>query len=322
MRSLLHHASGREALAGEGNRFVLFDDRPTEYEAWDIDPFALETGREAEPAESCTIVAEGPLRAEVRFERKLGKSSRMIQMIRLDAASDRLEFQTEIDWQERRTLAKVMFPLAARSPRAAYETMFGAVERPTHASTDADLAQYEVPGHRWADLSEPGFGVSLLNDSRYGYATFDNVMSLSLLRGTASPDPQGDIGTHRFAYALYPHAGDWREGGTVGEAARFNRPLLWSNGTPPDILSKPLVSAEHANVVIDTIKPAEDGKGWVVRLYESHGTSTMARLTFGVPVRHVHLSNTLEDPGDALQVDGNACHLTLRPFQIAALRVA
>jgi alpha-mannosidase len=178
-----------------------------------------------------------------------------------------------------------------------------------------------VPGHRWADLSEPGFGVSLLNDSRYGYATFDNVMSLSLLRGTASPDPQGDIGVHRFAYALYPHAGDWRDGGTVGEAARFNRPLLWSKGAPSQILAEPLVSAEPANVVIDTIKPAEDGKGWMVRLYESHGASTAARLAFGVPMRHVHLSNTLEDPGDALPVDGNACRLTLHPFQIATLRV-
>ena len=214
-----------------------------------------------------------------------------------------------------------MFPLAAKSPRATYETMFGAVERPTHASTDADLAQYEVPGHRWADLSEPGFGVSLLNDSRYGYATFDNVMSLSLLRGTASPDPHGDIGVHRFRYALFPHAGDWREGGTVGEAARFNRPLLWSNGAPPDVLAKPLMSAEPANVVIDTIKPAEDGKGWIVRLYESHGTSTTAQLTFGVSVRAVHLSNTLEDSGDALQVDGDSCRLLLRPFQIATLRV-
>jgi alpha-mannosidase len=321
VRSLVHHASGREAMAGEGNRFVLFDDRPTEYEAWDIDPFALETGRAAANAERCTIVSRGPLRAEVRFERRLGKASRMVQTIRLDAASDRLEFETEIDWHERRTLAKVMFPFAASAPRASYETMFGAVERPTHASTDADLAQYEVPGHRWADLSEPGFGVSLLNDSRYGYATFGNVMSLSLLRGTASPDPQGDIGVHRFRYALYPHAGDWRQGGTVGEAARFNRPLLWTHGAVPEILGKPLVRAEPASVVIDTIKPAEDGKGWVVRLYESHGGSANARLVFGTPVTRVRMSNTLEDAGEALALDANGCALLLRPFQIATLRV-
>ncbi len=216
VRALIHHASGRDALSGEANRFVLYDDRPTEYEAWDIDPFALETGREAAPAERCAIVMRGPLRAEVRYERQLGKQSRLIQTIRLDAASDCLEFDTEIDWRERRTLAKVLFPLAPKSPRASYETMFGAVERPTHANTDADLAQYEVPGHRWADLSEPGFGVSLLNDARYGHSTFGQTMSLSLLRGSTNPDPDADIGVHRFRYALYPHAGDWREAGTVG----------------------------------------------------------------------------------------------------------
>ena len=321
LRSLIHHTSGREALASDGNRFVLFDDRPTEYEAWDIDPFALETGRESEPADNCTVVTRGPLRAEVRFEHRLGKASTMIQTIRLDAGSDRLEFDTEIDWRERRTLAKVVFSLNAKSPRATYETMFGAVERPTHASTDADLAQYEVPGHRWTDLSEPGFGISLLSDSRYGYSTFGNVMSLSLLRGTASPDPNGDIGVHRFGYALFPHAGDWRQAGTVGEAARFNRPLLWTTGLPNTVLRQSLASVEPANVVIDTIKPAEDGKGWVVRLYESYGGSADARLTFGVPVRNIWMSNTLEDAGTTLAVTANACSLKLRPFQITTLRI-
>ncbi len=321
VRALRHHASGREALAGVGNRFVLFDDRPTAFEAWDIDPFALETGHEVDGDVAHTIVSQGLLRAEVRFERKLGKASRLIQTIRLDAASDHLEFDTQIDWHERRTFLKAVFPLAAKAPRATYETMFGAVERPTHASTDADLAQYEVPAHRWADLSEPGFGVSLLNDSRYGYATFDNVMSLSLLRGTASPDPKGDIGTHHLRYALYPHTGDWREGGTVAAAARFNRPLLWTHGNAPDLLAKPLVSAEPAGVAIDTIKPAEDGKGWIVRLYESHGASTIARLTFGVPVTGVRRSNTLEDTGEAVPADGDAYALALQPFQIVTLRV-
>jgi alpha-mannosidase len=321
VRSIVHRATGREALAGEANRFVLFDDRPTEYEAWDIDPFALETGRESEPAESCTVVSRGPLRAEIKFARKLGKHSRMIQTIRLDAGSRYLAFDTEIDWRERRTLAKVMFPLGCKSTYASYETMFGTVERPTHANTDAALAQYEVPGHRWADLSEPGFGVSLLSDARYGFSTFGNVMSLSLLRGTASPDAQADIGVHKLRYALYPHAGDWRDAGTVGEAACFNRPLLWMKGRPLAILSRPLVFAEPSNVVVDTIKPAEDGKGFVVRLYESSGSVSRARLCFGVSVRTVHRSNTLEDMLAPLPLESDGCNIELRPFQIATLRI-
>jgi alpha-mannosidase len=319
--SLVHRATGREALAGEANRFVLFDDRPTAYEAWDIDPFALETGREVASDVAFEILSEGPLRAELKFERPIGKASRLTQIIRLDAASGALAFDTTIDWRERRTLLKAVFPIACQAPRATYETLFGAVERPTHANTDADAAQYEVPGHSWADLSEPGFGVSLLSNARYGFSTFGHVMSLSLQRGTMSPDRMADIGVHRFAYALYPHAGDWRDAGTVAQAARFNRPLLWMDGAPADVLAQPLASATPANVVIDTIKPAEDGDGWIARLYESHGAATRARLSFGVPVARIGMSNTLEDDLGALAIEQGACALTLRPFQIATLRL-
>jgi alpha-mannosidase len=245
-----------------------------------------------------------------------------VQTIRLDAGAKHLAFDTEIDWHERRTLLKVMFPLNCKSPRATYETMFGAVERPTHANTDADLAQYEVPAHRWADLSEPGFGVSLLNDSRYGHSVFGNVMSLSLLRGTMSPDATADLGVHRLRYALYPHAGDWRDAQTVREAHCFNRSLVWANGSAGEILRRPFVSIEPANLVVDTLKPAEDGEGFVVRLYESTGSACKARLMFGVPVRNVGLSNTMEDRLMPLAVANNACEFDIRPFQIVTLHVA
>jgi alpha-mannosidase len=170
-------------------------------------------------------------------------------------------------------------------------------------------------------LSEPGFGVSLLSDARYGFSTFGSMMSLSLIRGTTAPDPRADLGEHRLRYALFPHDGDWREAETVREAACFNRPLLWSAGAPSEILSRPLVSAEPANVVIDTIKPAEDGKGFVIRLYESAGSATKARLAFGVPVRSITLSNTLEDKLSPVVIERGGCTLNLRPFQIATLRV-
>jgi alpha-mannosidase len=320
--SLVHRPSGREALAGPANRMILHDDRPTAFDAWDIDPFALETARDAPGARRCEILSRGPLRAEAVFVRRIGEASHLRQTVRLDAGARRLEFHSALDWRERNRWLKAVFPIAARASHATFETLFGAVERPTHRNTDADLARYEVPGHRWADLSEPGFGVSLLSDSRYGFSADGSLLGLSLARGPTSPDPTADAGEHRFAYALYPHVGDWRDAGTVAEGARFNRPFLWIPGPAADVLRARLVTASPAQVVVDGIKPAEDGEGWVVRLYESHGGRVRARLAFGPAVREVQLSNTLEDRLGSLPLDGGACEVDLRGFQLLTLRLS
>jgi alpha-mannosidase len=245
----------------------------------------------------------------------------MSQTVRLDSGSAHLVFDTSIDWKDRRTLVKAMFPLAIHAKSATYETMFGAAERPTHANTDGDLAKYEVPGQRWADLSEPGFGVSLLSDARHGYSCFGNQLALSLVRGPLSPDRDADIGIHHFRYALYPHAGDWRAANSVRQAACFARPMLWSKGEPAAILAKPLVRTSTAHVVIDTIKIAEDGEGWIVRLYESMGARAAAQLHFGVPLRQAWLSNTLEDKISPIAVGSGTLTLEMRPFQITTLRL-
>ena len=321
VRSLVHKASGREALAGPANRILLLDDRPTNYEAWDIDPFAWETAQDALGAEGTTIVSRGPLRASVRFERALGRHSRLVQTVSLDAGSGFLRFDTHLDWKDRRTLVKALFALAVTAERATYETMFGVAERPTHANTDADAAMYEVPGQRWADLSEPDFGVSLLSDARHGFSCLGGDLALTLIRGSQSPDPGADLGEHHFAYALYPHAGDWRAARTASEAARFTRPMLWGAGTPPALLATPLVAASEGHVVIDTLKPAEDGEGWVIRFYESAGLRGPVKLAFGAPVRGLWLSNTLEERLAPLAVEDRATTLEVRPFQIATLRV-
>ncbi|GEC54084.1 alpha-mannosidase [Bradyrhizobium japonicum] len=321
VRSLLHVASGRETFASPAARLLLLDDRPLDFEAWDIDPFALETAREVAGEVSCAVLSDGGLRGEVRFERGLGRASRLAQVIRLDAGADHLEFETTVDWQERKTALKVMFPVACRASNATYETMFGATERPTHANTDADAAKYEVPGHRWADLAEPDFGVSLFSDCRHGYSAFGSQLALTLLRGSELPDPQADIRRHRMRYAIYPHHGDWRRADTVGRALRFERPVLWTKGKPRAPLRHSLLTASPANVIVDTIKPAEDGDGWVVRLYESAGIRAAATLDFGVDIASVWMSNTLEDRIEALATEGRRYRLALRPFQIATLRI-
>ena len=321
VRSLLHVASGRESFASPAARLLLLDDRPLDFEAWDIDPFALETARDAATEVSCEVLSDGGLRGEVRFERGIGRASRLSQVIRLDAGADHLAFETIVDWQERKTTLKVMFPVACRASNATYETMFGATERPTHANTDADAAKYEVPGHRWVDLGEPDFGVSLFSDCRHGYSVFGNQLALTLLRGSELPDPQADIGRHRMRYAIYPHQGDWRAADTVGRALCFERPMLWAKGQPRAPLRQSFLTAAPANVIVDTIKPAEDGEGWVVRLYESAGVRAAAALDFGADISSVWISNTLEDRIAALPTAGRGCRLSLRPFQIATLRV-
>ncbi|MDX6409013.1 MAG: alpha-mannosidase [Gaiellaceae bacterium] len=307
--SLVEKSTGRESLAGPGNQLELYDDDPVDFDAWDIDPYTLETGRDAPPATSHTI-ASSPLRAEITFSRPS-----MTQIVRLDAGSRVLEFHTTVDWNESHVLLKVCFPLAVRAKTATYEMPFGYAERPTHYSTSRDAAQYEVPAHRWADLSEHGFGVALLNDSKYGYSCHGNELRLSLLRSPKSPDPEADIGRHEFAYAVMPHAGGWRTAGVVAEASRFNVPLRRTAAV------EHFAAVEDPNLVLTTIKRAEDSDAIVLRLYEPYGARGVARVRLAVPFSTAHRANALEDEADRLEVDGDTIVVPYRPHEIVTVRV-
>jgi alpha-mannosidase len=314
VQRVLHKASGREALAAPGNRLELYDDRPVDFDAWDIDPYTLATGRDAAPAESQDVLTATPLRAEVAFERPLGEASRLRQVVRLDAGSRRLELHTAVDWHESHVLLKVCFPLAVRARNATYEMPFGSAERPTHYSSSFDEARYEVPGHRFADLSEHGFGVALLSESKYGFSSFGNELRMSLLRSPKSPDPEADMGRHEFAYALLPHAGDWRAGGVLREAMLFNLPLRWTTDGPD--LPFALVDG---GLVLDTIKRAEDSNDVVLRLYEPYGGRGVARVRIaGSRARRATL---LEDDGEPLGVDDGAVVVPYRPHELVTVKV-
>jgi alpha-mannosidase len=314
LTSLVEKSTGREALAAPGNRFELYDDRPVAFDAWDIDPSHLETRRDAEPATAHRVVTESPLRCEIEFTRTIGAST-LTQIVRLDAESRRLEFQTTVDWHERHTLLKVCFPLDVRALNATYETAFGYAERPTHYSNSFDRARYEVPGHRFADLSEHGFGVALLTDSKYGYSCLGGELRSTLLRSPTSPDPEADQGAHEFAYAVYPHGGGWREAGVVAEARRFNAPLRAGPG------GGSFASVDDPNVVLDTIKSAEDSDAIVLRLYEAHGARGTARVRLARPFASAALANALEEEREALEVDDGEIVLPYRPHQVATVLV-
>jgi alpha-mannosidase len=313
----VHKASGRETLAAPGNRLELYDDRPVQFDAWDIDPFHLETRVDCPPAESFRVVTESPLRVEIAFERAIGEASRMTQVVRLDAGSPRLEFHTTVEWAEEHKLLKTSFPLDVRAPNATYEMQFGYTERPTHYSTSFDSARFEVPGHRFADLSEHGFGAALLTDSKYGYSGFGNELRISLLRAPKSPDPEADLGHHEFAYAILPHAGGWREAGIVGEGLRFNIPLRWVADAPAESFA----AVDDPNLVLDTIKRAEDSDALVLRLYEAHGARGTARLRLAQPFESAVATNLLEDDGEPLVVEGREIVVPYRPHQILTVKV-
>ena len=228
LTSLIHKPSGRESIepGQAGNTFVLYEDLPNDWDAWDVDIFHLEKKLPLNGAQSAEVVESGPLRVSIAFEYTLSSKSSLRQVVSLDALSGQLVFDCEVDWYERQKFLKVEFPLNLRASFATYEIQFGHLQRPTHFNTSYDLARFEVPAQKWADLSEPDFGVALLNDCKYGYAAHGNILRLSLLRGPTHPDPEADQGRHQFRFALYPHMGSPQSAGVTEAAYRFNVPLI------------------------------------------------------------------------------------------------
>jgi alpha-mannosidase len=263
-------SAGRDALAGRGNQLWLYVDKPREWDAWDVEAGDLSAGRELRELDSLEVVESGPHRAAIRVERSF-RDSTIRQDIRLWANSARIDLHTTIDWHERRLMLKARFPLAVRSQTASFETAFGVVERPTHTNTTWEQARFEVAGHRFADLSEPGYGVALLNDGKYGHEALGSTLALSLLRSPVFPDTLADEGTQTFTYALLPHAGSWLDGGVLMEAEDLNRPLFARPVSAARPLSWRAAGLPGLPLALGALKPREDGGGLVLRAYEPQG---------------------------------------------------
>ena len=305
------------------NQLQAFEDRPLKYDAWDIDVFFEDKMWTSDPATSVEVVEAGPLRATLEISRRILRSE-YVQHVSLSYNSARLDIETTIDWQERHVLLKAAFPVDILSPVATYEIQWGNVERPTHRNTSWDWARFETCAQKWVDLSEGDYGVSLLNDCKHGHDIKDNVIRISLLRSPSDPDPQADRGEHRFAYSLLPHAGSWGDL-TMAEAYCLNDPLIIAAGTTPAESPtsglQPLISVDHPNIVVETVKRAEDGDGIVVRLYESQRRRGTVTLTTGFEVAEAWRTNLLEDNEAALEASGNSVELSVRPYEIVTLRL-
>ncbi|MGR3541914.1 MAG: glycoside hydrolase family 38 N-terminal domain-containing protein [Hasllibacter sp.] len=316
--SLIDRAAGREVLAGPGGVLQLFEDRPLNWDAWDIDAFFEDRPLPAPRLLSMEVVERGPIRATVRIERAFSRS-RIIQYLSIWRTSRRIDFECEVDWRERHTLMKVAFPVNVRARAATYDIQWGAIERPTHRSTARDFARFEVAAQKWVDLSEDGFGVALLNDCKYGHDVKGNVLRLSLIKSATMPNPQADQGDHRFTYALMPHLGDWR-GAVQREGYHLNDPLIVAGCAGGDgrlPAAGAVVACDRPGAVIETVTRAHAGDGTLIRLYESRGGRGPATLRFPAPVR-LFAADLLERAREPIG-EGTEIAIDLTPHRILTL---
>jgi len=313
--------AGREALAPGtlGNVLVVYQD---DGDAWDIPMNYRERAPKRLRLHASEIVRDGP-RTALCHTYRIGNSTLRQQVVLL-AGSRRVDFVTSVDWRESGKMLRTSFVPAVHANEANCDIQFGSIRRPTHTNTPADWAKFEICAHKWIDISDRGYGVALLNDCKYGYRVQGNVLDLNLLRSPGHPDPVADRAEHQFTYALYPHAGDHVAGGVMRAGYELNVPLRVLADRPGGGKLAPSVSWFRINapeIVIETVKQAEDGKGLIVRLYESAGASTRAELACGFALAEAAEANLIEEEPKPLDVSGGGLRLEFRPFEIRTLRL-
>lgn len=334
IKSIYDKKNGREILAGEGNRLQLLEDKPTAWDAWNIGWTGVEFPMKFKKIE---LKESGPVRTVLSVYHDFLKpgvvkdfptpdfpSSFFRQDIILYNGIDRIDFLTDVDWWEDKTMLKVEFPLAVKDTDATYEIPYGTIQRSTQRNNSWNKARYEVSAIRWADVSNNGYGVSLINNSKYGYDVKGNIMRLSLLRSPKWPDPTADRGEHQIEYSLYPHSGDWKEANTVNEGYNFNYSLVpfltdvHKGSLPAEYY---FVKISAPNLVLTTFKKAEVENAYIFQWYESEGKDTKAVVEFPrVPVKVVK-SNIMEEDGESLKFNGKKLELNTPQNSVVTLKV-
>lgn len=322
--SIFDKRNNREVLKkGErGNVFTAYEDYPREYDNWEISSYYTEKHWEADQVEKVEILNEGE-RAGLKVTKKF-KNSTIVQNIYLYNNIDKIDFETNIDWKESHLILKTAFPVDVNTNKATYDIQFGSVERPTHKNTSWDAARFEVCAHKYCDLSEYGYGVSLMNDCKYGHAIHDGVMSLTMLKCGTFPDPDADKCEHTFTYSLYPHSGDYREAGTIQKAYDLNIPMLCkkvgeNKGTLQNEYS--FFTVDQDNVIFETAKKAEKEDTIILRGCEYYNKRTTANVKFGFDIKKAYLCDMLENNIEELNVTDNTVTVDFRPFEINTIKI-
>ncbi|SHE36658.1 alpha-mannosidase [Caldanaerobius fijiensis DSM 17918] len=308
----------------KANVLQAFEDKPHNYDAWDINIYYQEKMWEINDVESIEVVENGPVRAALKIKRKFLDST-IEQIMYIYNDIPRIDFATRIDWKEKQILLKAAFPVDIHADKATYEIQYGNVERPTHWNTSWDYARFEVPAHKWVDLSEGGYGVSLLNDCKYGHDIKDSVMRLTLLKSATQPNVDADREVHEFTYSLYPHSGDWKAADVVSMAYNLNCPMYAKveaphEGTLPAQLS--LLNVDKSNVVVEVVKKAEDSDDIIVRMYECYNTRTKVKFTFFKQLERVAECDLMENEVKELDFDGNTFSFEIKPYEIKTFKLS
>lgn len=323
--SLIDRRTGR-SVAPQGeplNRLIVYEDRPFEHRAWNVQAYYTEKSWVLSDVSHAEVLECGPVRAVVLVERKFLHSV-IRQYITAYAELDRIDIRNEIDWDDSYLLLRADFPVDVNAVKATFDIQFGNIERVTHENTLWDFAQFESCAHKWADLSDNSFGLAVLNDCKYGYSAKDGHIALTLLRSANDPQPKQDCTHHTFTYSLYPHAGPAAISRVVQEGYSLNCPLytMFSNaqkGAWPERFSLACVDAD--NIILETVKRAEDSDALILRLYETWNRATDCSIRFGRLMEMAAQCDMMEENEALLQVEGNRLRLHFRPFEIKTLKV-
>ena len=314
--SIFDKENDREVLkAGKaGNMLRLYEDKPIYYDNWDIDMFYTEKSWEVNDLVSMKWVEDGAVRTTLELTWNCSQSV-ITQKIHFYADTRRIDFETCADWKEHQHLLKAEFPVDIHSDEATFEVQFGNVTRKVHTNTSWEKARFESCAQKWMDFSEGNYGVSLLNDCKYGHSVNDGTIGLTLIKCGVEPNPNADVELHNFTYALYPHAGTWKQAGTVKEAYNVNVPAYVVNGGEEG-KAYSFASVNKDNVILETVKQAENGEGTVLRFYECENSRTKATVTVPAEFTKAYATNLLEEVEQELAVVDGKVTFTIKPYEI------
>ena len=320
--SLVDLRAGRELVKpGETfNRIVCYENRPHNYDAWDINIYYDEHSWEVTDLVSSELIENGPVLAKVRNTYRFNKST-VRQDVIFYRDLDRIDFDTQVDWKEQHYMLKAHFPADLFYNDATFDIQYGNVRRATHKNTSWDVARFEVCAHKWMDVSEGNYGFSLMNDCKYGHSVDENSIALTLLKSSTEPNPTADQEMHYFTYSIVPHSGDWRAANTPEKAYKLNIPVTALKGQGGEKALPAFAQVDQPNVIIESVKRALKTDATIIRLYECFGQRARVRLTLGCAPKSVKAVSLMEDIQGDVKFEGNTVEFDIKPYEIVSFMV-